>query len=102
MYRVWNFVSSYSLLLIAGALLALVWANIHAESYHHFVDFVLIDNFWIGHPHEEGGHVTRTLTLHFLVNDVLMALCRLEAQTGQRLADREDAPRHLPVWRPPV
>ncbi len=74
MYRVWNFVSSYSLLLIAGALLALVWANIHADSYHHFVDFVLIDNFWIGHPHEEGGHVTRTLTLHFLVNDVLMAL----------------------------
>ncbi len=74
MYRVWNFVTSYSLLLIAGALLALVWANIDAESYHHFVEYVLIDNFWIGHPHAEGGHVTRTLTLHFLINDVLMAL----------------------------
>ena len=45
MYRVWNYISSYLLLLIAGALLALFWANTHPESYHHFVDFVLIDNF---------------------------------------------------------
>ncbi|MCB2117538.1 MAG: Na+/H+ antiporter NhaA [Rhodobacteraceae bacterium] len=74
MYRVWNYISSYSLLLIAGALLALFWANTHPESYHHFVDFVLIDNFWIGHLDAEGGHYTRTLTLHYLVNDVLMAL----------------------------
>ncbi|MCV2868817.1 Na+/H+ antiporter NhaA [Defluviimonas sp. WL0002] len=74
MYRVWSFVTSYSLLLIAGALLALVWANIDAESYHHFVDYPLVENFWIGHLHAEGGHATRTLTLHYLVNDVLMAL----------------------------
>ncbi|MGB7261627.1 MAG: Na+/H+ antiporter NhaA [Albidovulum sp.] len=73
MYRVWNYVTSYSLLLIAGALIALIWANVDVSSYHHFVDFVLIDNFIIGHPHVEGGHVTRTLTLHYLVNDVLMA-----------------------------
>ena len=32
MYRVWNFVTNYSLLLIAGALIALVWANTHPES----------------------------------------------------------------------
>jgi len=74
MYRVWNFVTNYSLLLIAGALIALVWANINPHSYHNFVEFVLIDDFFIGHPHlDENGHVHRTLTLHYLFNDVLMA-----------------------------
>lgn len=75
MYRVWNFITGYSLLLIGGAILALVWANISAESYHHFVEFVIVDNFFIGHLHvDEAGHAHRTLTLHYLVNDVLMAL----------------------------
>ena len=69
MYRVWNFVTNYSLLLIAGALTALVWANIAPGSYHHFVEFVIWDHAPVGHLHE--GH--RTLTLHYLVNDVLMA-----------------------------
>ncbi len=74
MYRVWNFVASYSLLLIAGATIALIWANIDATSYHHFVDFVILDDFIIGHPHDDGhGGIHRTLTLHYLVNDVLMA-----------------------------
>jgi NhaA family Na+:H+ antiporter len=74
MYRVWNFVTDYSLLLISGALLALVWANIDPSGYHHFVEFVIIDDFIIGHPHaDEHGHIHRTLTLHYLVNDVLMA-----------------------------
>ena len=70
MYRVWNFLTNYSLLLIIGALTALVWANTNAESYHHFVEFVIWDHAPIGHLHD--GH--RTLTLHYLVNDVLMAL----------------------------
>ena len=75
MYRVWNFITGYSLLLIGGAIVALIWANTDADSYHHFVEFVIIDDFFIGHPHDDGhGHVTRTLTLHYLVNDVLMAL----------------------------
>lgn len=75
MYRVWNFITNYSLLLIAGALIALVWANINPHSYHDFVEFVLIDDFIIGHAHtDEHGHIHRTLTLHYLVNDVLMAL----------------------------
>ena len=74
MYRVWNFVTNYSLLLIAGALIALVWANLNPHSYHDFVEFVLIDDFIIGHAHyDEDGHIHRTLTLHYLVNDVLMA-----------------------------
>ena len=70
MYRVWNILNEYSLLLIIGAVAALVWANIDATSYHHFVDFVIWDYAPIGHLHD--GH--RTLTLHYLVNDVLMAL----------------------------
>ena len=69
MYRVWNFLSQYSLLLISGAIIALIWANTDYDSYHHFVEMVLIDDFIIGHLHD--GH--RTLTLHYLVNDVLMA-----------------------------
>jgi NhaA family Na+:H+ antiporter len=73
MYRVWNYVSNYSLLLIAGALIALVWANTNAESYHHFVHMVLAEDFLIGEAHAEGGGIMRTLTLHYLVNDVFMA-----------------------------
>lgn len=69
MYRIWNFVTNYSLLLIIGAGIALVWANTHPESYHHFVDYPLIADSFVGHLHD--GH--RTLTLHYLVNDVLMA-----------------------------
>ncbi len=70
MYRVWNFLTNYSLLLIIGAILALVWANTNPETYHHFVEFVIWDHAPIGHYHH--GH--RTLTLHYLVNDILMAL----------------------------
>ncbi|MEM9550382.1 MAG: Na+/H+ antiporter NhaA [Pseudomonadota bacterium] len=71
MYRVWNFVTEYSLLLLMGAVIALIWANfIDAESYHHFVEFKIWSDGPIGHLHD--GH--RELTLHYLVNDVLMAL----------------------------
>lgn len=75
MYRVWNFVTNYSLLLIFGALIALIWANVDASSYHHFVEYELIHDFIIGHAHyNEAGQVEyRSLTLHYLVNDVLMA-----------------------------
>ncbi|MEX5728810.1 NhaA family Na+:H+ antiporter [Rhodovulum iodosum] len=73
MYRVWNFVTNYSLLLIGGAVTALVWVNIHPNSYHDVVEFVLLDNAIIGHAHEVNGQIYRTLTLHYLVNDVLMA-----------------------------
>jgi len=73
MYRVWNYVSAYSLLLIIGALTALIWANLEPNSYHALVHYVLIDDFLIGEATMEGGRIQRTLTLHFLVNDVLMA-----------------------------
>ncbi len=70
MYRVWSFLTEYSSLLIIGAITALIWANINVDSYHHFVEFVIWDHAPIGHYHD--GH--RTLTVHYLVNDVLMAL----------------------------
>ncbi|MEN9061448.1 Na+/H+ antiporter NhaA [Ponticoccus litoralis] len=114
MYRVWNFLASYSLLLIFGALAALVWANLDviapvagnphywADTYHNFVEFVIWDHAPIGHWHAahiaasdptfadlvaggaevltdaEGheyvlGEGYRTLTFHYLVNDILMA-----------------------------
>ena len=75
MYRVWNFVTNYSLLLILGAVIALLWVNLNPESYHQFIDFVLIEQSLIGHAqYAATGEVThRTLTLHYLVNDILMA-----------------------------
>jgi len=73
MYRVWDYVSAYSLLLIAGTLVALFWANLDPDSYHALVHYVLIDDFLIGEAQAEGGSVQHVLTLHFLVNDVFMA-----------------------------
>jgi len=87
MYRVWNFISSYSILLIAGAILALVWANVDAASYHHFIHYPLWFNSWIGNDiahwtesfgaaslNWEIGDVERVVTVHYLANDMLMAL----------------------------
>lgn len=86
MYRVWNFVTNYSLLLIIGAIIALVWANIDAHSYHVVVEYPLWfnDNIgislekWIkvmGEDAEAFGHAetAKVLTFHYLVNDILMA-----------------------------
>lgn len=73
MYRIWNFIANYSLLLVAGAVIALIWANIDPASYHAMVEFPLIQDFFIGALHEADGHISRTLTAHFLVNDILMA-----------------------------
>jgi NhaA family Na+:H+ antiporter len=67
---VWGFIQEYSILLVLGAFGALIWANIDYYSYHHIVDIVLLENSPVGHLHD--GH--RTLTLHYLINDVLMAL----------------------------
>ena len=75
MYRVWRFVAEYSALLILGALAGLVWANTDAASYHAFVEFPLLEGGPIGHLHIDAeGHAHRTLTVHYLINDVLMAL----------------------------
>ncbi|MDF3856448.1 Na+/H+ antiporter NhaA [Paracoccus sp. P2] len=74
MYRIWNFVSEYSLLLVGGALAALLWANTAPDSYHHLVHLPLWVDAPIGMIEEHDGLATRVLTLHFLINDMLMAL----------------------------
>lgn len=76
MSRVWSVIQNYSLLLISGAVVALVWVNLDPASYHALVDFVIWDHAPIGHAHYDAGGVFeyRVLTLHYLINDVLMAL----------------------------
>jgi len=86
MYKVWNFVTNYSILLITGALIALIWANIDPHSYHVLVEYPLWFNDIVGtdaakwvksYGHEYGidsaGGASKVLSMHYLVNDVLMA-----------------------------
>lgn len=74
MGRVWALIQSYSLLLIAGAVIALIWANSAPDSYHHLVHLVLWEGGPFGAPEGQGADARRVLTLHYLVNDMLMAL----------------------------
>lgn len=87
MYRIWDFVVNYSLLLVIGALAALVWANLDPQTYNHVVDYPLLFNDFVGSDYArwaqaygdgytfyEVGDVTRVLSFHFVVNDMLMAL----------------------------
>lgn len=60
------------LFLLAGTALALVWANLAPASYHAAIHFPLWHGGPIGLPEGAGGQ--RELTLHFFVNDMLMAL----------------------------
>ena len=86
MYRVWDFITEYSILLISGALIALIWANTDPTSYHHLVEHPIWFNTWIGldydywkkafgdgYDHWDAGGATKVLSLHYLVNDLLMA-----------------------------
>lgn len=73
--RIRKFVFEFSGLLLLGAIIAVIWANTDYESYHAFVEYEISNDFIIGHLHNDGhGHVTRVLTIHYLVNDLLMAL----------------------------
>lgn len=59
-----SFVQEYSLPLIVGVITALVWANIHFESYHDIVEF----DFWLEDFYIFGKHIT----VHFLINEIFM------------------------------
>ncbi len=73
MRQVWSVISTYSLLLIAGAAVALIWANVAPDSYHDLVHYPLLTGTFIGALETVNGVTTRVLSLHYLVNDVLMA-----------------------------
>ena len=72
------FLFENSLFLVSGAVLALIWANVDEKSYQHFIHFDLGQLF--GHSAHSAtaaaGHAEHgfRLSVHFLVNDVLMAL----------------------------
>ena len=74
-----TFLQEYSIPLILGVIVALVWANIDFDSYHHLVEF----DFWNigkGPFHDDGEHhdlndfyiFGKHVTVHFLVNEVFM------------------------------
>ncbi len=89
-----RFLFENSLFLIGGALAALIWANLdptHRDesghvveqgSYEHFVHYDLTQLFSIESEVEisehsegdDGNHASHGLTVHFLINDILMAL----------------------------
>ena len=92
-HRVWNFITGYSLLLVGGTLIALIWANLDLASYRALAHAVLLDGSVVGHAHEVAGEVHRTLTLDFIVNDLLMAfffaMAAKEVWEGVALKDGE-------------
>lgn len=49
-------IRGYSIPLILGVFVAVIWANVHWDSYYHFVHFKVIGSF----------------DIHFLVNDIFM------------------------------
>ncbi len=65
------FLFENSLFLIFGAFAALAWANIDHEGYEHLKHFKIFADSAIGTLKPDG---TRVLDLHYLVNDILMAL----------------------------
>jgi NhaA family Na+:H+ antiporter len=69
----------FSVPLIAGVLVAMLMANLSPEFYHGLVHIPLTDlwGFLTHGAGDHGGHVEgwkHYLTLHFLANDILMAL----------------------------
>ncbi|MGB7344989.1 MAG: Na+/H+ antiporter NhaA [Pirellulaceae bacterium] len=73
--RIRNFLYENSIFLVAGSVVALLWANLDAawghDTYNHFMHFDLRGLFAPIHAEGHGHHGP---TFHFLINDVLMAL----------------------------
>ncbi len=86
MYRVSKFVSEYSVLLILGAVIALIWGNLDPKGYHHVVEWPLWFNDYVGLTTEDWikkygkGYeafdyqsTSHVLSFHYLINDMFMA-----------------------------
>jgi NhaA family Na+:H+ antiporter len=69
MKRYWSFIEEYSLLLLSGTVIALLWINSSLDEYHNFVNLVLFTNQYIGFVNNEG---LKEITILFVVNDFLM------------------------------
>ena len=76
MRRVINVLQEFSVPLIAGVLIAIVWANVATESYHNLVHTPVTALWQHGAEHsaEHASPFDHFLTLHFLANDILMVL----------------------------
>ena len=59
-----NYLSEFSIPLIAGVLVALLLANIDEHLYHHLLEYPLLG--------ENGTMFGHTITFHFLMNDIFM------------------------------
>jgi len=70
-WAAWRFVLDNSLLLLAGAVAAMVWVNLSPHSYAALLHVPMLANPVFGETANGGG---RLITPHYLVNDVLMAL----------------------------
>ena len=68
-----QFLLDNSAFLITGAIAALVWANFDKSAYEHFIHFDLLKLLGTseGHPGAAEGH--HGLSVHFVINDILMA-----------------------------
>ena len=56
------FLQEFSIPLILGVICALIWANIHTESYQYFFEHALFPFTLLGHK----------INLYFLINDIFM------------------------------
>lgn len=65
-----RFLLENSLFLILGSVVGLAWANLDHAGYEALLHLPILQNNWVGYAHE--GH--RLITLHYLINDLLMAL----------------------------
>ena len=79
MRRTIKFLLENSLFLILGAVGGLVWANLDPASYKNLLHFGFESDFLYDHAYfnatggeKDGGK--KVFTLHFLVNDIMMAL----------------------------
>lgn len=73
--KIIRFLLENSLFLIFGALGGLVWANLDTDAYQHLLHLELLENpFFYDHALNAAHPDKHVLTLHYLVNDILMAL----------------------------
>lgn len=77
MKKLWKFLLDNSLLLVIGAVIALIWANCGEaarEAYHHILHahFGFMDNPWFGSDIGDGSGL-KHFDVHFFINDFLMA-----------------------------